>query len=146
MSISAFYSQKSVCILGTELMTGMLLLRQFIVNLQVDKIYILLKTKNNSFDSKSQPPEETKLFKFLGLTQEQMNQKVQVVRFIESEISLITEKEIKNVDVIFNCYMPVELQSKTIYRHVLFPRKLVKYLEEKHRDTPIVVLSSIYSQ
>lgn len=33
-----------------------------------------------------------------------------------------------------------------MYRHILFPRKLVKYLELKHSKSLLVVLSSIYSQ
>lgn len=42
--------------------------------------------------------------------------------------------------------MPVELENKALYRHILFPRKIVKFLSGKYQQAQLVVLSSIYSQ
>lgn len=109
MSISSFFAEKSVAVLGTELMTGTLLLQRLLLYTPIQRIVVLLKTKSNTFDSKSQLPEHSKLFNLLGMTKEQISGRVEIVRFIENEEQVVLEKEIQHIDVIFNCYMPVEL-------------------------------------
>lgn len=67
MSILNFFSGKTVALLGTEMMTGMLLLQRLLLHTPAERIIVFVKTKNNSFDSKPQLLEESKMFKLLGL-------------------------------------------------------------------------------
>ena len=82
----------------------------------------------------------------MGLTKETLAGRVSVVRFIENETTLVFERSLPLIDVIFNCYMPVELEAKSIYRHILFPRKLVAYLKMEQKSASLIALSTVYSQ
>lgn len=90
MPIFDYYHAKTIAIMGAEMMTGVLLLERFLSFANLSKIIVLLKTKNNSFDSKSQTLETSKLFNLLALGKKKTMEKVEVIRFIESEDSLIT--------------------------------------------------------